>query len=174
MTIIGRTSGFTLVEAALTIVILAVVSVVAIPYFTDVGAVTADAGAQKVLGDLSYVRRLAKNRNGYYGISFDAAAETYTVYQCNGSTTCTAKTTMTDPTTQASMAIDFKKLPGLKGIDIQTPSFGGTTEIRFDAQGFPRNASNALLTGTGSVKVSRGGTIYTIVVQPNTGEVSIQ
>lgn len=167
-----RIQGFTLVEVILVLTVLAIVSVTAIPAFVNTGGAQCDSAARKLVSDISYARRLAQNRNGIYGVAFDAAAETYNVYLYDPSTN--TKTITTDPLIGTQMIIDFKKVPGLKGINIQNPDFKGSTETRFNSQGVPQDASGVALTSAGSVVLSAGGVSRTIYVQPNTGEVSYQ
>ncbi len=164
--------GFTILELVLTISVLAVMSVIAVPFFTDVGAGTADAAAKKLVSDINYVRRMAQSRNGVYGISFDAATESYTAYLYTPATN--TSTTLTDPHTQSPMVIDFDLSPGFRGVNLQSASLGGTTEVRFNSQGFPQNAANALLDDEGTIQLEGGDIPISIVIQPNTGEVSLQ
>jgi len=164
--------GFTLVEVVLVLTVMAIVSITAIPAFMNTGGAQCDSAARKLVSDISYARRLAQNRNGIYGVSFNALAETYSVYLYDPSTS--TKTTVTDPLIGMPMLVDFKTIPGLKGIDIQNPNFKGSSETRFNPQGVPQDASGVALTSAGSVVLSAGGKTRTIYVQPNTGEVSYQ
>ena len=162
--------GYTLIELVLVMFLLGVLSLSAIDSFPDVGAAKTDGAARKLVSDLSYARHLARNRNGIYGITFNEAADTYTVFLLDPNTN--AKTPVTDPLTLASMIIDFTKTPGLKGIDLQSPNFGGTNEIRFTPQGIPQNGAGVNLATTGTVLVVNAGSTHTVAVQPATGEVN--
>lgn len=167
-----KNRGFTMIELVLTITILAIVGISAIPAFVDIGPSQCDGASRKLVSDISYARRLAQNRNGIYGISFDASMETYTVYLYDP--VADMKTTVTDPLTASPMVVDFSELPGLKNIDIQSPNFEGDIEAQFNSQGIPQDINGAPLTMAGSVVLSSGGNSRTITVQPNTGEVSYQ
>lgn len=167
-----RGSGFTLVELVLVLTLLGIMSLAAIPAILNTGGPTTDGAARKLVSDLSYARRLAQNRNGIYGISFEPVNDRYTVYVYDPTTNTT--TPITDPLTRMPMTVDFQVLPGLRGVDIQNPNFQGGTEARFDPQGRPADANGVLLTAAGSVVLSDGGVSRTVSVQPNTGEVSYQ
>ncbi len=162
--------GYTLIETMLTLTLCSVVAVTAIPAFQNTGRSQCDGAARKLVSDLSYARRLAQSRNALYGISFNAATDQYTVSLKSGG----VETAVTDPLTNTSMTVDFTKLPGLKGVDIQSPSFGNTTKVWFNPQGIPQDASDSVLTTSGSVVLAHGGASKTVYVQPNTGEVSYQ
>ncbi len=164
--------GFTLVELVMLITVLAIMSVVAVPIFTDIGSVKAVGAAKKLVSDLSLARQLARTRNGIYGISFNAALDTYTVHLYDPLTA--TETPVTDPLTRSPMVVDFTSLPGLSGVDIQNPVFGGTSVVRFTPQGIPQNDAGVDLGAAGSVVLQNGGQTRTITVQPGTGEVSEQ
>lgn len=164
--------GFTLIELALMIVVLAIVALGAIPAFMDVGGAQSEGAAIKLASDLTYARRLAQNRSGIYGITFDAAADTYTVHLYDD--VALTETAVNDPLTHAPMEVDFDNLPGLEGVDLQAPDFGGGATVRFMPQGTPMAADGTLLVGEGSIVLTRGGVPHTISVQPNTGEVSYE
>lgn len=164
--------GYTLIELVLVLGVLAILSVSAIPFFTNVGETKVEAAAKKLVSDLTYVRQLARNYNAIHGISFDATANTYTVhlYDPIGDT----ETAVTDPLTRTAMVIDFSQVPFLSGVDIQSPNFGGTDTVRFSSMGDPQNGTGTNLTTSGSVILEEGGATRTITIQPNTGEVSEQ
>lgn len=159
-----------MVELVITITLIGILALVAIPSFINVGEVNVEAAATKLLSDLTYARQLARNQNGIYGISFDEALETYTVHLYDPATN--TQTTVTDPLTRSSMVINFNTLTSLQGVDIQNPTFGGTTVIRFTPKGIPQNGTNNDLTAAGSVTLSHGGRSRTLWVQPRTGELS--
>ncbi|MBI3541050.1 MAG: type II secretion system protein [Deltaproteobacteria bacterium] len=162
--------GFTLIELVLMMVLLGILSAVAIATLPNLGIAKVEAAATKVQADLMYVRQLARNRNGTYGIIFDTVNNQYTVFLFNPGTN--TKTTLTDPLTLASMVTDFKKIQGLKGVTLQSTSIGGTSEVRFTPQGIPQNGSGTPLGLSGSVVVQEAGASRTITIQSGTGEVT--
>ena len=168
-----KNRGHTMIELVLALTILAIISIMAVPALvSSLGPAQCDGAARKLVSDISYVRRLAQNRNGIYGVSFDAAAETYTIYLYDP--VANTKTTVTDPLTASPMVVNFKTIAGLKGIDIQNPNFKGGVEARFNSQGTPQDAANTALISAGSVVLASGGASRTITIQPNTGEVRYQ
>lgn len=172
MRVMKAQGGFTLIELVMVITILAIVSVSAGAALIDLGGAQSDGAARKLVSDIAYARRLAQNRSGIYGITFNAVAETYTIHLYDD--VALTETAVTDPLTQAPMTVDFDDIPGLEGVDIQLPDFGGGATVRFMPRGTPMDADGTSLVGAGSVVLSRGGVSYTVSVQPNTGEVSYQ
>lgn len=171
----SKFSGFTAVELVLTLTIAAIVGITAIPIFADLGGSQAEGVARKLVSDLSYARRLARSRNGVYGITFNAGADQYTVSYYDLSSG--AETPVTDPLTGTDMLADFSRISGifgLKGIDIRTPNFGGGAKALFSPEGVPADATGLALTTAGSVVLAGGGRTFTVSVQPNTGMVRYQ
>ncbi len=164
--------GFTLIELVLTLSLLSILGVSAITAMVNVGTMKADVAAQKLVADLSYARELARSHNAIHGVSFNAAADTYTVYQFDPNTGL--ETAVTSPHTETPMLINFATAPGLTGVDIQDPNFGGGSNIRFAPIGTPQLPGGAALVAAGTVVLSQGGRARTVSVQPNTGEVNKQ
>lgn len=167
-----RMRGFTLVELVLVISILSIVALGAVPAIQSTGEAQSVGAAKKLVADLAYARRLAQSRSAVYGITFDAVAETYTVHLYDSDTGIS--TPIADPLSRAPMIVDYSTLPGLKGTNIVTPNFTGGSTVRFMPQGTPIDATGTALANPGSVVLSRGGAARTVLVQPNTGEVSYQ
>ena len=164
--------GFTLIELVLVITIMAVLSVSVGAALMNLGGVQSDGAARRLVSDLSYARRLAQNRSAIYGITFDAAAETYTVHLYDD--VALTETAVDDPLTHMPMVVDYVTSPSLEGTEIQTVDFDGGTTVRFKPQGTPMAADGTSLAAEGSVVLSRGGVPHTVSVQPNTGEVSYE
>lgn len=168
----NKNHGFTLIELVLTLSLLSILGVSAITAMVNVGTMKADVAAQKLMADLAYARELARSRNVIHGVSFNAATDTYTVYQFNPATG--VETAVTSPHTQTPMVINYATAPGLTGVDIQNPSFGGGSNIRFAPIGTPQIPGGAALAAAGTVVLAQGGVSRTVSVQPNTGEVNKQ
>lgn len=169
---IKKNQGYTLIELVLLMSLIIILAVSAIPFFINVGETKAEAAAKKLISDLTYARQLARNYNDIHGISFDSAAETYTVHQYNPSTF--SSTTVTDPLTRSNMVINYSQIAGLSGVNIQSVNFGGTSIIRFSTMGAPQDGNGTDLATAGTVVLEEGGVTRTIQVQPNTGEISQQ
>jgi prepilin-type N-terminal cleavage/methylation domain-containing protein len=167
-----RHSGFTLIELVLVIGLISILSVAVYASFPNVGQIKVETAAHKISQDITFARRLARNRNGIFGVSFDAAADTYRVYLFDPATS--TETPVIDPLTRGSMTVNLRTFPGLEGVDIQNPSFGGTTGVRFPPQGIPQNGNGVNLAAAGSVQLVVGSAMHSVSVQPRTGEVSQQ
>lgn len=167
-----RHGGFTLIELVLIIGLISILSVAVYASFPDVGAIKVETAAHKISQDITFARRLARNRNGIYGVSFDAGADTYRVYWYDPATN--TEIPVIDPLTRGSMTVNLRTFPGLEGVDIQNPSFGGTVGVRFPPQGIPQNGNGVNLSVAGSVQLAVGSATHRVSVQPRTGEVSGQ
>lgn len=65
--------GFTLIEAVLIILLLAILAAVAIPRMVDVTTTKAAATSEKIKSDIRYAQELAMTRNQRYRIYFNTA-----------------------------------------------------------------------------------------------------
>lgn len=163
-------SGFTLIELVLMIVLLGILSAAAIAFFPNIGRTKVEAAATKVQSDITYVRQLARHRNGIYGITFDTINNQYTAFLFDPTTN--TKTTLTDPLSVQPMVTNLTTLQGLAGVVLQNVNIGGTNEIRFTPQGVPQDGSGTNLTGSGSLVVQEAGESRTVTIQSGTGEVT--
>lgn len=72
--------AFTLVELAVVVAILAILSAIAVPRFAAASARRSlDASAQRILADLRHARQHALATSGAVGVVFDDAADAYVV-----------------------------------------------------------------------------------------------
>lgn len=77
---LDRTGGFTLVEAILVMFIIGVLSSIAFPRYAEfVSNQQLEAAARKVMGDLAYVQREARQSSSSRTITFDVAQSQYTL-----------------------------------------------------------------------------------------------
>lgn len=149
-------TGFSLLELVLVITLLGIlgVAVGVIVFNSQQSHIT--VAAQKVKSDIQFAREYALTKRGTtYGVAFDDATDSYTVY------VGTVATPVLNPNTQAPMIEDFAGFPGVS-------ITGGDYTVEFDKFGKPTTG------GGSSVQITDGSTTKTITVITNTGRVTIQ
>ena len=77
----GRyTSGFTLIEAVMVVVMLGILYFVIQPRFDAFYNLKLKTAAKKLISDIRYAQSLAVSRHDDYAVSFDVNGENYRVY----------------------------------------------------------------------------------------------
>ena len=145
--------GFTLVDAVMVLAIMAILTTIAAPRFSNsIALQSVDAAARRVQVDLSLARRHAKISTTSQTVSFDTATNSYRLVG------------MTDPDhSSAEYKISLSEEP--YRATIVSANFGGDAEIIFDGWGAPDSG--------GSVVVQVGSHQKTIDVDPDTGQASV-
>ena len=145
--------GFSLLELALVAAIMSIIAVIAVPRYGRFNARRAVEGvARRVATDLALAQRRAKFTSTSQTVSFDVAAETYTLVG------------MDDPdhsgqTYQPSVASEpYNAI-------IESASLGGDPDIIFDGYGVPDSG--------GTVVVQVGRYQKTLTVNAQTGRVTV-
>jgi type II secretion system protein H len=149
---VSRRGGFTLIELAMVLAIVALISAMAIPRFGgSLVRARADQAARRVAADLELAQRFAVRRGASYAVVFDATAD---VYRMPG---------MNDPDHPASRyRIDLTVVP--YEVDLVSADFGGNPHVIFDGYGVPASA--------GQVVLRAGAEIRTLALAAVTGRVS--
>jgi len=150
----ARRGAFTLLELLVVMAIMSVLAAMAVPrYGRAMARYRVEAAARRVQADLAYARQRARTLSQGVTVSFDAAAETYSIVG------------MPDPDRKkASYQVDVSQSPYLGSID--SVDFGGAATVTFSGFGIPDAG--------GDVKVGSGNYTKTVYVDGVTGEASIQ
>ena len=154
--------GFTLIELIMVLVIVGILSAITIPRFDSFFAIKLDGATKKLVSDIRYTQQLAISRHTNSRIVFNAAKDSYVAEKevPRGSANWV---NATDPFTRANLSVNFSTHSKYRGIDIQSPVFGGGSVLGFNWQGMPQFG--------GSVILFYRGKSRTISVEPNTGMV---
>lgn len=142
-----KSSGFTVLELVIVIVILSIVAFAAFVK-TPGTSVNLDAQAERLANDIRYTQNLAMARNQHYRIVFDPAASSYTIQDGAENTDYSVTLAPTTLTTPLTMIIFNNK--GTPYSDISTP-----------------------LTNTVTITLTSGEATSSVVITPDTGRVTI-
>lgn len=157
-----KSCGFTLIELALTIALLGIVTITAIPKVnTAEQAVALDASSRTFESDTKYAQSLASVTGDTHGVRVSNDNKTYTVYRkdTNG-----VETTVSSPHNHQPMQTDISQ-------KFQGTSFSPSAQpitIEFDGNGKPTAPANQqinILNQTGSTK--------SIIISAATGRIDI-
>jgi prepilin-type N-terminal cleavage/methylation domain-containing protein len=167
MSATSRVTGFTLTELALTLVVVAILSGMAVTSLSGLASARQNVAATRVRTALVHAQEWAMGSHNKTWVAFDAASDLVSVYVEDPSNPGKAnRLALSDPLTRSAMTIQL----GSDGVGIDSASFGGTVEVQFDPAGSPSDANGNALAADGTVGVSGGGTIR---VTRNTGLVTV-
>jgi len=151
-----RDSGITFIEVMVVIGIIAILSALAIPNFTNWRSKRQlRAGAMDILSAMQYARSRALKDNASVGLMFDKANASYRIFLDNGAGANAANGTQDgDESTVRS-----GRMPA--GINLNNTTLTGD-EVFFDGRGLLKNASgivilNNRLNDTKAIEVIRTG-----------------
>ena len=162
----GKSSGFTVIELIIVVVILSIAALTAVPMMSSAASVQIRSAANMLTADLEYAKSMAISRGQNFSVVFDKNAESYRIEDQNGSV-------IAHPVKKGfPYEINFSNNGRLNKVDIVDANFDGTSEVKFDYLGSPYNGSGSPL-NSGVISLQAGGTTATITVEPVTGFISI-
>lgn len=149
----SRKRGFTIIELAIVIVILAVLSAIALPRVAhSIEIHRADTAAQRVLRDLHLARELAQAQSAALTVQFDVANNAYTL---NGQ----------NHLDHADQAYTVLLSNNPFRAEIIQADFGGDTTVELDGYGMPDTG--------GTVTIRAGRRTVTVELDADTGLATI-
>ncbi|HYJ34118.1 MAG TPA: GspH/FimT family pseudopilin [Candidatus Binatia bacterium] len=161
--------GFTLVELALGITIIAILAWIAYPKIAAMSEIRLDATARRVAADLRYAQNRSIGTRMVHGLYFEPSAGRYTVFAP------TPATPLVDPADRArTLRVVFNQKIEYRGVTVLAASFGATPAVSFDYFGVPRDSAGVELSTPGRVILSYQGVNDTVEVAPGTGAVTIR
>ncbi|MBX7149268.1 prepilin-type N-terminal cleavage/methylation domain-containing protein [bacterium] len=145
----GNQKGFTLIELVLTIVVVSILSVVAMPNF-DTSAITLDSASRKILTDIRYAQNLSTTTLDAYGFRVTGAT-TYQIYK--QSTGAVATNPITNKPMQYDLSTNFSGARFTnQNINVifnayGNPTSGGGTNITLSVSGTQKTISVSSTSG---------------------------
>ena len=158
---------FTFIELLTTMVVVAILAVLAVPRFDIVYDIKVNGAAKKIVADIRYVQSVAIARHTDTRIVFDTGTDTY---QADYYTDSATWNPVTDPFTRGDLSTDFDTHTQYGGIDISSVDFGGTNTLMFNREGQPESQGGS--DRSASVTITYKGTAITVNVASQTGKVT--
>ncbi len=150
-----RRAGFTLVELATTLVIIAVLGAVAVPrYANALNHYRVDTAARRIVSDLALTQSRARALSASTSITFSTSLNQY---QINGYADPDRPTT--------TYTVRFASAPYF--VTLTSATFSGSSTLTFNGYGTPSSSGGIIV---------RGGSSYqrTITIDADTGNTKIQ
>lgn len=152
-------SGFTLVEFIVTIIVIGILSAVVLTNLNTVAQHSVITQADEFRRNLSHIQLMAISQGQRLRLSVNAGGTSYSVVSCNTSA-CTATSAVTDPATgQNPFSVTLTD-----GVTIAPTS----STLDFDSLGRPQSGGS-LITGTKTYTLSGSGQSAFVGVLPITG-----
>ena len=170
---LGNQRGFTLIEIALVLVVLVVMTAMTINFLGNMTGMKASATARKLQSDIAYAQALAMTRNLRHRVYVNGSPapvpDGYAVVNdmdADGNWGEPGEFAG-DPVAGGNLSVTLNA-GDYAGITITAVGFAGSY-VEFNGLGVPSSGAG-LLAGATSVTVSGGGTLHTVTVEPQTGQ----
>jgi len=155
----GRGGAFTLIELMIVISIIALTAMLVVPHIASSASYEVQGAARALAGDLLYAQSEAIANQQSRKVIFDAQNNSYRL-------TDGADVTLPAPWLGGSYQVSFGSASQFSDVSIESPEFGGQTEVVFDEMGAPSSG--------GSVELVAGPHRYRVTVTAFTGRVSVE
>ncbi len=167
--------GFTLIELATVVVILAILTAVALPSLAQSDDLTASAAAREVLSDLLYAQSqaIATQQRDYVSFNLTGAGG-YSLYSA-----AAPATVVTNPTTLRPYSAAFGIGPltdvALAGVTLDSAN---DAVLAFDEVGCPYVCSSTTstpvpLASPGTITLTCGTSTVVLSIEPDTGNITV-
>jgi prepilin-type N-terminal cleavage/methylation domain-containing protein len=160
-------AGFTLIEALMVVVLLAVLAVTASPSLTGITSGKGRYAAEKLRSHMRFAQLLAMHTQNRTRLIFDQGNNRYTLER---ETAPNVWTPGIDPGTREAFQVKMGDSP-FEGVALTAVLLNGNTSLIFDTDGTPLNALESDLTSPAYVEVDSK---YRLEVVPQTGKISIE
>lgn len=172
-----RTAAFTLIEIMVTVAILAIVALIAVPMMSGAADMQVRSAANRLAADLEYAKNMAITHQQSFTVVFDDSSDT-NGYKIKNST----EDPITNPISGRDFEVQFSTIRSLNRVCI--PVNGITLDpdstdkaITFDYMGTPYSGSgtdNPLKSGTIELQDTAGHFSLYVKIEPLTGYVTIE
>ncbi len=162
-------SGFTLVEAVIVVLVVAILVAAGVPQMVDaLNGMKLTAAADEVVTAIRYAQSLSMKEGDVYGVEFDKVLNTFRCYQ-----QATGETIL-HPLDKKPYEIDLDTLGHVKGALIEDAVFGASVDyLEFDAEGETAPLTTNPTTA-GSVVLKRLDAVKSVSVSAPLGRTAVQ
>ncbi|MFA5928106.1 MAG: prepilin-type N-terminal cleavage/methylation domain-containing protein [Candidatus Margulisiibacteriota bacterium] len=160
--------GFTMIELVVVVVVLAILAAVGLSRMPVQSRMKLTSCRDRMMRDIRFAQTSAVTQQDNYGVIFDVALDTYSVYQGAGN----YANVITNPATGTPYDVDLTA--SFTGIDLLSTDLAGTF-VEFDGQGVPHESGAELASQKNIIlKDSALGDTATISITQMTGMVKYQ
>ena len=166
----GGAPAFTLIEIIVTMVILAIVALIAVPMMSGAATMQVRGAANRLAADLEYAKNMAITHQRPFTVVFDTNASEYAVYDSADTDP------IIHPVTRREFVVSFAAERGLRRVRIETVELepaGSDTALTFDFLGTPLVEGAPLDSGEITLTSDDGFTLI-VAVEPMTGYITIE
>lgn len=148
--------GFTLIELAVVIAVIAILSGLAVPSLRWLGSARQNIAGTRVRAALVFAQQWALSTGDSCWAEVDLGQERLSVYvEQRGQPGIANRVAMKDPLTRAPMVVQL----GGDGVVFQAVDIDGGSVLRFDGDGVPHGAGGSPLTADGTVDLTGGNRV---------------
>jgi len=169
--------AFTLIELVIVMVIMAILAAVAFVRYSGEGQTSLNLAAERIAGDIRYMRSLAVSSGKVHGLRFNQipGSDNFVSYYLNYRDSPGVYPEYSDPThiNPVNFANDYR---GVTGVWIGREPWFITYDLAFDHEGVPHIDFELVepLNDYFYIRFRKGDATKQIVVTPNTGGVKVE
>ena len=161
-----RSSGFTLVEIIVVVVIISIAAVIAIPMLSSAADMQIRSAANIIAADMEYAKSMAISRQKSYSVIFNVNDNSYEIHDSDG--------VISHPVNASgNFIVNFNNESRLDRVVISAVDFNSDLTVIFDYLGSPFDAGNVPL-NSGQVTLEADGVTVKVNVEPVTGYITVE
>jgi prepilin-type N-terminal cleavage/methylation domain-containing protein len=161
-----KAGGFTLPEMIVVVAITAIMAATAAPSLLNLGSTRCAAAARQLVRDLTFARQRSIATGTRHWVVFNTSTQTWSVLIENINSPGRSGATALNDLASGRPFVQTMNAAPFSAVSLTAVSIGGASEIGFDWQGKPLNASEAALTTDGTVTFTGS---RTVTIKANTG-----
>ena len=173
MKIRNTSSGFTVIEILVVVVIIAIAAMIAVPMMTSGASMQIRSAANVIAGDLEYAKSMAISRQNIYAVVFDKDNDSYQIEDPSYPIEDPDRIIDHPVKKGFKYLVSFRDDNRLNKVDIDTVDFDGNNKVSFDYLGSPYNGTGNPL-NSGVITLRAAGIPMTIHVEAVTGFITIE
>lgn len=165
-----RTAAFTLIEIMVTVAILAIVALIAVPMMSGAADMQVRSAANRLAADLEYAKNMAITHQQSFTVLFDDSSDT-NGYKIKNST----EDPITNPISGRDFEVQFAKDRSLSRVQISNMDLqpgDSPNSVTFNYMGTP--LIDGVELNKGEITLTADGISVIVKIEPLTGYVTIE